>query len=145
MKEYEPELGQAIFGQPSKEFECPEYLVALLEGIRTRIELAGGNEYQREFDPFGDWEDAELFNRDHKDMGFEVWPYSWSDETEQKYNFKFKDIEISWYKHLGRGMSINRKITKDEAIDLFDTCSANLHKWQHKHLNEIMALEKEDE
>ena len=132
MKEYEPELGQAIFGQPWKSVECPEYMVALLEGIRIRIGLAGGNEYQGEFDPFDDWDDAEIFNRDHKDMGFEVWPYSWNDDIEQKYNFKFKNIEISWYKHLGRGMSMNREITKEEAIDLFDGCAKNLSKWQHK-------------
>lgn len=128
-KQYDPELGQAFFGQPWQSYECPEYLVSLLEGIRTRLELAGGNEYQREFDPFSDWEDAEIFNRDHGDMGFEVWPYNWDDEIEQKYNFKFKDIEISWYKHLGRGMSMNREITKDEAIEMFDTCAANLHEW----------------
>lgn len=132
MKKYEPELGQAFFGQPWKSIECPEWMIGLIEGLRSRLSVAGWNEYQKEFDPFDDWEDAEIFNRDHKDIGIEVWPYSWNDDVEQKYNFKYQDIEISWYKHLGRGDSINREVSPAEAAKMFDEIAARLSKWQHK-------------
>ena len=142
MKKYEPELGQAFFGQPWKTFDCPEYVIALLEGIRSRLGIAGWNDYQREFEPFEDWEDAEIFNTKHKDMGFEVWPYSWDDDEEQRYNFKWKDIEISWYKHLGRGTTINKEITHKGAAEMFDACAKKLSKWQHKCLRILEGKEK---
>lgn len=133
-KRYEPELGQAFFGQPWQGGECPEWMVGLIEGIRSRLGVAGWNEYQREFDPFDNWEDAEVFNKDHKEIGIEVWPYSWNDDIEQKYNFKYKDIEISWYKHLGRGDSINREVSPAEAAEMFDEIAAKLSKWQCKDI-----------
>ena len=40
----------------------------------------------------------------------------------QPWNFKYQNIEISWYKWLGRGTSINRKITPEEAIEMFEVC-----------------------
>lgn len=52
MKKHEPELGQMCFGQPWKKFDCSKYLTALLEGIRSMLKIAGGNDYQKEFDPF---------------------------------------------------------------------------------------------
>lgn len=134
MKKYEPEMGQAVFGQPWQEYPTPEWAIALLEGIRARIKVAGWNEYQREFDPFDDWEDAEIFNKKHKEMGFEVWPYSWDDEKEQKYNFKVRDIEFRWYKHIGRGDTVNRKITTKEMAEIFDKCANNLSEWQHRNM-----------
>lgn len=38
---------------------------------------------------------------------FSVHAYSWGDE-DQPWNFKWRDLEVSWYKYLGRGMRCNR-------------------------------------
>jgi hypothetical protein len=139
-KYYEPEMGQMAFGQPWQSVECPEYIVALLEGIREEVRRIGGNEYQHEFDPFSDWGDADIFNNQHKDSGFEVWPYSWNDEEAQKYNFKHGDIEISWYKHMGRGTSINKVISPDEAVLMFNECIKNLLEWNKRHMKVLGEL-----
>ena len=45
-KNYEPELGQAIFGQPFKQYECPEYVEAALSHLGRevwRVEHNNGN------------------------------------------------------------------------------------------------------
>jgi hypothetical protein len=41
-------------------------------------------------------------------------------------NFRYKDIEIRWYKHIGRGMSANRIFTMDELRDAFTACRQSL-------------------
>ncbi len=40
-------------------------------------------------------------------------------------NFRHKEsgIEISWYKYIGRGMSINREVTKGELTKVFQDCN----------------------
>jgi len=37
-------------------------------------------------------------------------------------NFKWRDLEISWYKYVGRGMSANRKMTTKEIEEMLDDC-----------------------
>lgn len=41
-------------------------------------------------------------------------------------NFRYKDIEIRWYKRIGRGMSANRPLTFDELRDAFIACRQSL-------------------
>ena len=38
MANYEPELGQAVFGQPYKQYECPEWLIAYLDYIEKELD-----------------------------------------------------------------------------------------------------------
>jgi len=47
---------------------------------------------------------------------FEIEAYSWNEDYDQPYNFKYKDIEISWYKYFGRGMSVNKQVKYNEKI-----------------------------
>src|SRR5690606_5179380 len=90
---YVPELGQMAFGQPAKEFACPELLVAALEAIRAELTRVLWNAKQLEWDPF---QGSEAFRCDV----FGVWAYDWSDER-QPYNFKHvgSGVEVSWYKY----------------------------------------------
>ncbi|GAH04658.1 unnamed protein product, partial [marine sediment metagenome] len=37
-KEYEPELGQAFFGNPMGQYECPEFVEALIGFILDEME-----------------------------------------------------------------------------------------------------------
>ena len=53
---------------------------------------------------------------------FEVQAYSWDDEVHQPYNFKCDDIEISWYKYLGRDTTINGEYEPQKIIDMFNKC-----------------------
>lgn len=56
---------------------------------------------------------------------FSVQAYSWSDD-QQPFNFKCGDIEVSWYKYLGRAMTVNRDVSIAEALSVYEVCAAAL-------------------
>jgi len=121
MGSYVPELGQALFGQPTQEYGCPGYIYSHLSTIRDELDRVMWNIHQVEYDsPFGNT------GNKYKNDVFEVCAYSWDDDVEQPYNFKYKDIEISWYKYLGRGMSMNRSVDPVEAADMLNDCIESL-------------------
>lgn len=116
------ELGNMLFNNNSNQiYECPRYIGALLEAIDNILCIKMWNKYQEEYSsPFGN-----TGNKFENDV-FEVEAYSWNDDYEQPYNFKYKDIEISWYKYLGRDMTINKQVTTDEAVKMFNDCIKSL-------------------
>ena len=61
---------------------------------------------------------------------FEVEAYSWNDDVEQPYNFKWKDYEVSWYKYLGRGCTINKEMTPDTGAKMLDECLKSIRKME---------------
>lgn len=116
MNEYKPELGQLCFGQPSQNFDCPEYIEAALEYLANFFynqELSDENPFRN---TGYNWSN---------DI-FDVRAYDWNEEHIQSYNFKYKDIEISWYKYLGRGMSINRFVSEKECWEMLKNCIQSL-------------------
>ncbi|MBU0847251.1 hypothetical protein KKH23_08735 [Patescibacteria group bacterium] len=113
IKAYEPELGQAAFGQPFQKFPCPDYVEDALEVIRWLLIFRGEDCTP---DPF-----ANSGARFECDV-FKVHAYSWSDEVVQEYNFTWRDIRVSWYKWMGKGMSINRHTTWDEMREMLREC-----------------------
>lgn len=64
---------------------------------------------------------------------FKVEAYSWNDEYNQPFNFKWKDIEVSWYKYMGRGMSQNRQISPEEVGDMLDACLGALKEYEKQN------------
>ena len=71
---------------------------------------------------------------------YEVRAYDWSwdfdlDENSppQPYNFKWRDLEVIWYKYLGRSTETNRIISNDEIGTMLDECLAA-----------TLALDKDD-
>jgi len=131
-KRYEPELGQAVFGQPYKEYEAPHYVEAALTLISEELERVGHNVLQENFvNPFS-----------NTGASFTVIPkmlvhaYSWNDE-EQPFNFKWRDLEISWYKYLGRGMSMNRQTTPQEIAEMIDDCFEAMCSFEKEHCPDL--------
>jgi hypothetical protein len=123
MKKYQPTIPQFIFGQPSKEYEVPKYVEAALLMIEQELLQVMWNITQEEFEsPFRNT------GNKYKCEFFEVNAYSWDDEEEQKYNFKWKDFELSWYKYYPRGMSMNRKISPKETAQMLNECISYLEK-----------------
>lgn len=117
MSEYTPEMGQAIFGQPYKQFEVPEIWVAALSAIREELDRIMWNREQREYSsPFGNTGSS------FECPTFRVEAYDWDDEREQPFNFKWRNVEISWYKYLGRGMSANVELSPDLAAEMLTDC-----------------------
>lgn len=41
-------------------------------------------------------------------------------------NFRYQDIEIRWYKYIGRGMTVSREVTRQELIAMFRKCFASV-------------------
>jgi len=115
-KPYQPELGQAMFGQPHQAFEVPEIMEAALASISSELDRVMWNIHQEPYDnPFSN--SGNRFDCDE----FKVHAYSWGDD-DQAFNFAWKDLRISWYKYLGRGMSANQEITPQMASDCLVAC-----------------------
>lgn len=122
MSEYAPELGQAIFGQPCQQYEVPDIMDAALCRIRDRLDTVMWNTHQKEYDsPFGNTGNS------FKNETFEAVAYDWVSD-DQPFNFAWRDLRISWYKYLGRGMSANVEITPDLAAECLRDCLQSLDK-----------------
>ena len=118
------ELGNLMFNTNRNQvYNCPDWVVALLSDINRRLKIVAWNADRKDFDsPF-----ENTGNRWANDV-FEVQAYSWDDEVEQPYNFKCGDIEISWYKYLGRDTTINGEYTENEIISMYNKCMNSINK-----------------
>lgn len=116
------ELGNLMFNtNQNQQYNCPHYIIALLNEIDNQLLRIMWNKNQKEYEsPFGNTGNK-FFNK-----VFQVQAYEWNEDIEQQFNFKYKDIEISWYKYLGRDTTINKEITPEEAVDMFNDCIDSL-------------------
>ena len=116
------ELGDIIFNTNKHQSKsCPLYVIFNLKKLRNTLDIKMKRNtpyYDNPFDNTGN-----TFKNDT----FEVQAYNWDDNVEQEYNFKYKDIKVSWYKYLGRGVTINRDVTEQEAKDMLKNCIISLN------------------
>lgn len=114
MSTFNPELGQAIFGNPSGSFELSEFANALLHHLFQEIARVYGNVNQKQ------WQ----WLSDPKIPGIEVRHYYWGDDPEEaaRPNFTFGRVEIRWYKHPCRSASCNLALTEAEWVSWFNDC-----------------------
>lgn len=112
------ELGNLMFNtNKNQQYECPRWIVALLNELDNQLDRVMWNIHQEEYQsPFENT--ANSFKNDV----FKVQAYDWNDDIEQPYNFKCEDIEISWYKYLGRDTTINGEYEPQKIIDMFNKC-----------------------
>lgn len=97
--------------------DVPDYVQAAFSLIDEELARVMWNINQEEFDsPFSNT--GERFKNDI----FEVEAYSWDDEYDQKYNFKWKDYKVRWYKHCKRDPQANRDITPEECSQMLSEC-----------------------
>lgn len=124
---FEPELGQMVFGQPYKQYAVPEIAEAAFMAIANELDRVMGNIHQRDYEnPFNN-----TGNRFECPV-FKVHAYSWSDD-EQPWNFKWGDLEVSWYKWCGRGASSNMPITPDMASQFLEECLAAVRRFEEEN------------
>jgi hypothetical protein len=116
---YEPELGQLAFGQPSQRYELSPVGEAALTAIANAIDVLRWK--QGRASPFNNSGPDSML----KTSAFEAVAYSWGDET-QAHNFAWRDLRVSWYKYLGRGMSANMVVTADMADQCLRECMRSL-------------------
>ena len=122
-EQFTPELGQAFHGCPWGDYEAPDYAIAALEMIGQEIERVEGNRRQKVV-PSPMRNAAESY----ANAVFEARAYYWGDDEAlaSAPNFRCGDVEVRWYKYLGRGTSVNRPTTPDEWADILRKCLASL-------------------
>lgn len=112
-----------------KTYEVPQIWDAALLFLSLELTRVMGNIHQKPYSsPFGNT------GQNFKCPVFEVEAYSWND-NEQPYNFKWRDVEISWYKYLGRDMRANKELIPDLAALMLKECIEYLAKYEEE--NEI--------
>lgn len=128
---YEPickncELGHYMFYKSNiRAYSCPNYIVALLRDINKELCRVMWNINQEEYDsPFDNNGNIKGFSNDI----FEVHAFDWNEDHDQRFNFRYKNIKISWYKYLGRDVTINCQINEKDAIDMYNDCIESLRK-----------------
>jgi hypothetical protein len=103
--------------------QSDKFIEAILRQIEFELCRVMWNNNQEEYaSPFDNT------GNNYKNDVFEVRAFDWSDEPEVDWNFKYKDIEISWYKYLGRGMDWNRPITLEELQSMLEECLESVNK-----------------
>lgn len=112
------ELGNLMFNtNKNQQYDCPRWIVALLNELDNQLDRVMWNIHQEEYpSPFDNTSNT------FKNDVFEVQAYDWNDEVRQSYNFKCDDIEISWYKYLGRDTTINGNYNPQKVINMFNKC-----------------------
>ena len=112
------------------DLDCPEYIAAFLCYIEQELDRVMWNINQEDYpSPFRNTGNEFVCDT------FEVHAYYWGDDENliNKPNFKWKDIEISWYKHIGRDLTINKEITPRKAIKLLTECLAAIRDYETKN------------
>lgn len=124
------ELGNLIFNEHNKNqfYDCPDWIIALLSHLHDKLCVVMWNKNQKEYD-------SPFYNTSNNFIGknFEVHAYNWNEDVDIPYNFKCGDIEISWYKRLGRDTTINGEYSPEQIIEMFNIC-----------LNEIREMNLDD-
>lgn len=122
MKNVSLELGNLTFNTNKNQiYQCPDYLMDTLKKISTTL-----NHYFKYDNVFGN--PFSNSGSKYKNDVFEVEAYSWDEEYEQPYNFKYKDIKISWYKYLGRDTTVNKEISYEECQEMENNCLKSIEK-----------------
>lgn len=114
------ELGQMMFGNPVGAFECSEYVEAMIEFLFAEIERVYWNKHQK------NWERQE----DPKFKGIEYRNYYWGEDEKEasKPNFSYGGVELRWYKHFGRSMTLNVSKNEKEWRTWFENCLDHIRK-----------------
>jgi hypothetical protein len=92
--------------------------------IRSELNRIMYNIHQKEYNsPFGNT--GERFECET----FKVHAFDWADDN-QPWNFVWKDVQISWYKYLGRGMKINCEFSPDDCAEMLRVCLTALEQYE---------------
>lgn len=107
-----PEIWQLIFWT-YQEYDMEDYQIALVEYIFWEYERVRWNKYQERLSL------EEISQDDRRIWDIEINKYDWDWEDERP-NFKYKDYWFWRYKHPWRWMTINKKLSQKQSIDMFN-------------------------
>jgi hypothetical protein len=125
---YVPELGQAAFGNPWSEFDVDDLGSACIAHVLNEIDRVFWNRCQRavSFDNEGDAEEWNACG-----SGVEWHAYWWGDEESaeaHRPNLSTGKTEVRWYKHPGRGESVNREMSSEDWREWLNEAMRRLRK-----------------
>jgi hypothetical protein len=111
-------------------YDAPELLTAALFHIGRKMERVHGGISQEELTSPFDNSGAE-WSCDT----FQVRAYDWSWDgpdsgVPKPWNFRWGDIEVYWYKYLGRAVETSRPIGPDEISVMLDNCIESCDRWE---------------
>lgn len=105
--------------------ETENLLLAALGFISEELDRIMWNKNQEEYNsPFQNYGNVEGYKNDT----FEVHAYDWSDEPKYDFNFKYKNIEISWYKYYTRGLFTEADLTPEIISKMLTDCIESLRR-----------------
>lgn len=94
------------------EFECPEFVEAGLCYLDYILGIAV-EDPDSPFQNTGAVFECPVFT---------VRAYNWNEDAPDLPNFECDGFEVRWYKYLGRGMTMNRKVDANEFFALIEKC-----------------------
>lgn len=133
------ELGNIAFNSnANQKYDCPKYIIALLRDIQRQLDRIMWNIYQKDYDnPFENTSNTFSLGN------FEIQAFNWNDEVSQEYNFIYRvdkskanmpDLKISWYKYIGRDMTINQEIDANVMIDIYNDIISQLLQFEEQEM-----------
>ena len=99
------------------ELKCPETVTSAIEALANQWDVI----HEGKDNPFRNTGGANCWNFG----AFVVRAYDWSDEG-TPYNFRWRDVKVSWYKSAGRSMRVSREMSKNEILDMLKECNEAL-------------------
>ena len=116
---FTPELGQLAFDVATFEHACPRFIEAGLMCLANEIERVEWNRRQERY-----CAPVENNGEEYVTEAFEMRAYCWDEDSQRSAlpNFRCGDLEVRWYKYVGRGMSMNRPIDANAFFVLIDRC-----------------------
>ncbi len=146
MSQYEPEIGQMLFGRPTSEYEVPDFAEACFNHARRELGRHWNNVYASEPNEQGEY--AEFAERgfyppDHQPFGVTYRAYNWDEDAPDEPNFAWDGLEIRWYKYPGRGMSCNVDWTPQQWADWLNKFMRYFAKLDQDWFAKLMAEERE--
>ena len=140
MEKFTPPLNQLLIGNPWQQFELEsgtaihQYVMQRLIQLTETLDNLGIGDTE----PQGILGGRYGYGSNFKNQVFSMRKYYWGDcECEDHSchdkncpantpNFKCGDLEINWYKYIGRGMSVNAVIDFKKAEEIFNRCEESL-------------------
>ena len=123
--EFKPELGQMLFSETvQNQYETPDFVTNGLKVLAALIQEQRGDE-----NPLTtNWSDGD----DYLNEVFELRAYCWCDGEKHlngcppNFAHRPSGTSVSWYKHSGRGTSINRNLTVEGWSVILISCLQSL-------------------
>lgn len=134
MSRYIPELGQAMFDNHYQQYEVSELAEAALRAIGDEIERVEWNRTQEQFEaPTGN------NGNEYETPVFKMQAYCWCEGSRHEVcppNFKWGNVEINWYKYLGRGMSASQEIPPALIDEMLTDCLQSIRQKEKEESNQ---------